>query len=110
MSASALCPTCETPVVGSVCRLCAFSSALAGISALSTDDESSLVAPETPEGYELLKELGRGASAVVWLARERKLERLIALKLISAGADRRLMQRLVREGQAVARLRHPHIV
>jgi eukaryotic-like serine/threonine-protein kinase len=110
MSAPAVCPTCETPVRDNVCRLCAFSSALAGISALSTDDAAPLFPSETPEGYELLKELGRGASAVVWLAREHKLERLVALKLISAGTDRRLTQRLVREGQAVARLRHPHIV
>ncbi len=110
MNRSAPCPTCELPVAGGVCRYCAFAAALTGLSALSSDGDDARSTLETPAGYELLKELGRGASAVVWLARDKKLERLVALKLIPAGADPRLMQRLVREGQAVARLRHPHIV
>ncbi|MGH7995471.1 MAG: WD40 repeat domain-containing serine/threonine protein kinase, partial [Opitutaceae bacterium] len=55
-------------------------------------------------------ELGRGAMGVVWLARERRLERLVALKLIRTGSDPHLSQRLLREGQAAARLRHPNIV
>jgi len=98
-------------MAGGICRPCAFAAALGGVSTGATGEYSS---PESefaaPEGYELLHELGAGATAVVWLARERKLDRLVALKLISAPADRRLTQRLVREGQAAARLRHPHIV
>lgn len=62
------------------------------------------------DGYELLHEIGRGAMGVVWLARERSLNRIVALKLIRAGADPQLRQRLLREGRAAARLRHPHIV
>ncbi len=62
------------------------------------------------DGYELLHELGRGAMGVVWLARERALDRLVALKVIASAADPLLAQRLLREGQAVARLSHPHIV
>ena len=46
---------------------------------------------------------------VVWLARERSLDRLVALKLIAV-EDPRLRQRLLREGQAAGRLRHPNIV
>jgi len=63
----------------------------------------------TIEGYELIHELGRGGMGVVWLARERSLDRLVALKLIAI-ADPRLQQRLLREGQTAARLRHPHVV
>jgi tetratricopeptide (TPR) repeat protein len=111
MEPAAFCPVCQQPMVGGICRPCAFATALAGVSpgALAgapVADGGSIA----PEGYELLHELGAGATAVVWLARERKLDRLVALKLIAATADRRLTQRLVREGQAAARLRHPHIV
>ena len=84
-----------------VCPKCTFDSAL-GIGATGTT-----AAPI--EGYELLDELGRGAMGVVWLARERSLDRLVALKVIAV-ADPRLRQRLLREGHAVARLRHPNIV
>lgn len=110
MSAAAPCPTCELPVAEGVCRRCAFAAALSGLNAVPGESVEDRVSPEAPAGYALLKELGRGASAIVWLAREKKLERLVALKLIAAPADPRLTQRLVREGQAIASLRHPHIV
>src|SRR5882724_3597798 len=61
-------------------------------------------------GYELLHELGRGAMGVVWLARDAALDRLVALKRIYPGADPQLDARLLREGRAIAQLRHPHIV
>ncbi|HEY3755876.1 MAG TPA: serine/threonine-protein kinase [Opitutaceae bacterium] len=64
----------------------------------------------TVAGYELLHELGQGAMGVVWLAREQSLNRVVALKLLRGGSDPQLRQRLLREGQAAARLRHPHIV
>ena len=63
--------------------------------------------------YELLGELGRGASAVVYRARDRALGRLVAIKVVRAhsiaGADD-AMRRLAREARTVARLQHPHIV
>jgi tetratricopeptide (TPR) repeat protein len=66
--------------------------------------------PDVPEGFELVAMLGQGALATVWLARERKLDRLVALKLIPKDLDSQLTRRLVREGHALAALRHPHIV
>ncbi len=72
-------------------------------------DDGDMV-PQVPTGFVVLRKLGSGASAVVWLARDQHLDRLVALKLIATGADRRLAQRLIREGQAAARLRHPNIV
>lgn len=104
------CPACESPLAAGVCRRCAFTNALLGLASDETENSSELVTPNAPEGFDLIHELGRGATAVVWLARERKLDRLVALKLISLHADRRLAHRLVREGQAAASLRHPHIV
>jgi len=63
--------------------------------------------------YELLGELGRGASAVVYRARDRALGRLVAIKVVRphsiASADDALL-RLAREARTVARLQHPNIV
>jgi eukaryotic-like serine/threonine-protein kinase len=104
----ATCPTCTAETRDGICRSCAFVAALNGLVLSANAVEPP--APGTIEGYELLHELGAGATARVWLARERSLNRLVALKIIRPGADHHLHQRLIREGQAVARLRHPHIV
>src|ERR1051326_4079462 len=106
----ATCPTCGGPLLGAICSRCAFSRALSG---LATDRNDTSETDETSADldiYTLLQELGRGATAVVWLAHERRLDRLVALKLIPLEVDRRLTQRLVREGKAAATLRHPHLV
>jgi alpha-tubulin suppressor-like RCC1 family protein/tRNA A-37 threonylcarbamoyl transferase component Bud32 len=63
--------------------------------------------------YELLGELGRGASAVVYRARDRYLGRLVAIKLVrpqAIASGHEAMERLAREARTVARLHHPNIV
>lgn len=64
------------------------------------------------EGYEILGELGRGGMGVVWKARQARLDRLVALKMITPGGHLHpeSLERFLREARAVARLRHPNIV
>ncbi|HEX5271018.1 MAG TPA: protein kinase, partial [Gemmataceae bacterium] len=66
----------------------------------------------TVPGYEVLRELGRGGMAVVYEARQLRLNRLVALKMIRPGelATPEQMVRFCAEGEIVARLRHPNIV
>jgi hypothetical protein len=64
-----------------------------------------------PGRHELYEEIGRGGMGVVHRARDLTLGRLVALKMIFAGAETGAeLQRFQREAQAAARLRHPNIV
>ncbi len=63
-------------------------------------------------GYEVLGLLGSGGMGVVYKARDVRLKRLVALKMILAGAHARPEERdrFRREAEAVARLQHPNVV
>jgi tetratricopeptide (TPR) repeat protein len=71
---------------------------------------------EAPEiripGYRILKQLGRGGMASVYLAIQESMEREVALKIMlpSLGAaDPSFSERFIREAKIVARLSHPHV-
>lgn len=61
--------------------------------------------------YRLLRPVGAGGSASVWRARDERLGRVVAVKLLDPKllTDELALQRLRTEAQALARLRHPHI-
>ena len=62
--------------------------------------------------YEVLRELGAGGMGRVYLARDRRTERLVALKFLPdhAAGDPDARDRLAREARASARLSHPGVV
>jgi serine/threonine protein kinase len=73
-----------------------------------TTDLNVTLAPE----FEILRPLGQGSTGLVYLARERQLRRLVAIKvpLPELAGDPQIRARFEREALAAARLRHPGIV
>jgi WD40 repeat protein len=70
--------------------------------------------PELPAipGYEMVRELGRGGMGVCYLARQVRLKRDVVVKMIRDGSLARPEQlaRFRAEAEAIAHLKHPHIV
>jgi len=65
-----------------------------------------------PEKYEILETLGSGGMGTVWRARDRTLDREVALKVLSDrfADDPQFVQRFTTEARAAASLNHPNIV
>ena len=61
--------------------------------------------------FDIVRPLGQGGMGSVWLARDRLLDRLVAIKvLLTSAASDATRERFLREARTAAKLSHPHIV
>src|SRR6266700_3088305 len=74
--------------------------------------ELDLVREQLKDEYEILDELGRGGMAIVFKAREKQLERDVAIKVLpfSLAFDKEFVERFQREARTSAKLEHPNII
>jgi serine/threonine-protein kinase len=99
------------------CRSCGLDlTATTPVSAARDHDtevtEVDLVREQLKDEYEILEELGRGGMAIVFKARERQLDRDVAIKVLpfSLAFDKEFVERFQREARTSAKLEHPSII
>jgi serine/threonine-protein kinase len=84
----------------------------------NADESNKFVPPELSElaeqfpHLEIIELLGQGGMGAVYKARQKQLDRLVALKILppQVGRDEAFAERFTREARSLARLNHPHIV
>jgi serine/threonine protein kinase len=74
--------------------------------------EIDMVRQELDAEYEIIEELGRGGMAIVFKAKEKQLDREVAIKVLpfSLAFDKEFVERFQREARTSAKLEHPSII
>ena len=111
------CESCHSPILpgDAYCSTCGARYGTEATDAGFGDSWTSIplrVAEGSGGKYEFVRELGRGGMGIVFMARDRELDRPVAIKVLSPTwlTDEAMVQRFQREARVVASLRHESIV
>ncbi len=127
MDTMKICPGCRKPLAPSapdgLCPECLVKAGLPTGADLGPDSQAeggraSFVAPSVAEvarlfpQLEILSFIGQGGMGAVYRARQRELDRVVALKILppDIGRDPAFAERFTREARALAKLNHPGVV
>jgi serine/threonine protein kinase len=121
MDAQKLCQRCQAPLAADaprgLCPACLMQVALA-TGTEAGQEKPGFTPPATEElagkfpKLEIIELIGRGGMGAVYKARQKELDRVLALKILppGIGEDAAFAGRFTREARALARLNHPNIV
>jgi len=117
-NATRVCAECGATVFADapqgVCSVCLFRTGLASLDSENNEAFEPTIARMLKDfgDYELLEEIGRGGQGVVYRARQKSLNRIVALKVIGLAhwATEAHVKRFRLEAKAAASLNHPCIV
>ena len=111
------CSRCGSEITGKskFCPSCGLDlQATTPVHAIATGvlQELDLVRESLTAEYEIIEELGRGGMAMVYRAKDRQLEREVAVKVLpfSLAFDTEFVERFQREARTAAQLEHPNII
>ena len=111
------CSRCGSEITGKskFCPSCGLDlMATTPVHAIATGvlQELDLVRESLAAEYEIIEELGRGGMAMVYRAKDRQLEREVAVKVLpfSLAFDTEFVERFQREARTSAQLEHPNII
>ena len=123
MNGQASCPECGKPLLGGsthgLCPACLMGQAMASRTFDPRVDNTQPAPPPSPEEiadnfpqFEILKCLGRGGMGVVYKARQKSLDRWVAIKVLAPERvhDERFAEHFEREAKTLAKMSHPNIV
>ncbi len=120
MEKAQTCSECGSPIPenarGGYCPKCLLALAECTATAEAEVPRQASPPPHSPGSwfgsYELIEQIGEGGMGVVFKARQRTLNRIVALKMMRSGslASEPEVKRFRSEAQAVARLQHPNVV
>ncbi|MEM6689245.1 MAG: serine/threonine-protein kinase [Planctomycetota bacterium] len=104
----------ESPLLSdAVRRIKSMQKTVVGTIPLDQDDSFHIEMTEFVEdGFEILSTIGRGGMGIVFLAKEKSLDRLVAIKVLSPllGGNQAARQRFLNEARSAASVIHRHIV
>ena len=121
MDPSKCCQNCQAPLAADaprgLCPACLMKVAMA-TGTVAGPDQPRFTPPGIEElarkfpNLEILELIGRGGMGAVYRARQRELDRIVALKILPPGIgnDATFAERFAREAKALAKLNHPGIV
>jgi serine/threonine protein kinase len=121
MDAPKLCQNCQVPLAADaprgLCPSCLMKVAMA-TGTVAGQEKPGFTPPSTRElglkfpQLEIIELIGRGGMGAVYKARQKELDRIVALKILPPGIgdDAAFAERFAREAKALARLNHPGIV